>query len=405
MALTDLVVRKLKKRKKRYEVLDANGLYIRVMPSGAKSWAYRYNFERKARRMTLGAYPGISLAEAHEKHSVATQSVQRGIDPGAEAQREKAKYKAEPTVNDLLAEFWEVELEKTPSGKERRRLVEKDALPAWGKRKAGSITRRDAVLLIDKVRKRAKVTANRLQGVLARMFNFAAERGILENSPLAGMRRAKEKPRDRVLNDDEIKSLWPALDLENLTIDIYRQTKLALKMILLTGQRPGEVAGMRWDEIQNDLWIIPETRAKNGEVNRVPLLPMVLGVIERAAALSADTPFVFTSSYKPEQPMTVNAMARAVNRHREEIGIKNRFTPHDLRRTLRTKLAEIGVSDVIGEKVLGHKLQGVLAVYNRHHYDVEKRQALESWELKLKRILGIEPEETKVIPMRSNHRG
>ena len=402
MALTDLAVKKLKKRKKRYEVLDANGLYVRVMSSGAKSWVYRYNFDGKPRRMTIGAYPGISLAQARESHAMAMQDIQRGIDPGAELQREKAKYKAEPTVEDLLNEFWEMELKKTPSGKERRRLIEKDVLPTWGNRKASSITRRDAVLLIDKVRKRAKITANRVQGILVRMFNFAAERGILENSPLTGMRRTPEKSRDRVLDDSEIKLLWAAMD--NPELVIHRQTRLAMKMILLTGQRPGEVAGMRWDEIDGDWWIIPETRIKTRAGNhRVPLCPMALEIIEQAGMLSSEIPFVFSSPFKLGQALTVGSIAHSVRRNREKIGIKGHFTPHDLRRTLRTRLAEIGVSDVVAERILGHKLQGVLAVYNRHHYDIEKRQALEAWELKLKRILGLEAEESKIIPMRKTH--
>ena len=328
------------------------------------------------------------------------QDIQRGIDPGLEVQRAKKKFKAEPTFKDLLDEFWVMELKKAPSGKERYRLVQKDALPVWGKRKVSSITRRDAVLLIDKVRSRARVGANRLQSVLVRMFNFAAERGILEFSPLTGMRRTPEKSRSRVLSDEEIKALWLSLDLENTEIDIYRQTKLALKMILLTGQRPGEVAGMQWAEIDGEWWILPETRSKNRELNRVPLLPMALEIIEQARALSGETPFVFTSSYKPDQAMTVNAMAKAVNRHRGEMKITEHFTPHDLRRTLRTKLAEIGIADLVAERVLGHKLQGILAVYNRHTYDLEKRQALEAWESKLRRILGLEPEEAKVIPIR-----
>ena len=101
---------------------------------------------------------------------------------GAEQQAKKAKRKAAPTFKDLLDEYWEMELEKTPTGKERRRMVEKDALTPWKNRKVSDITRRDAVILLDRVRKRAPIGANRLQGVLVRMFNFAAERGIIEHS-------------------------------------------------------------------------------------------------------------------------------------------------------------------------------------------------------------------------------
>lgn len=402
MALTDLQVKKMVPRDQRYEVFDGkNGLCIRVNPTGTKTWVFRYHFDGVRRRMSFGAYPGISLAKAREKHSLAVQDLQRGIDPGEKARLAKAKRKAAPTFEDLLDEYWELELGKTPTGKERKRLVEKDALKPWGNKKVVDITRRDAVLLLDKVRKRAPITANRLQGVLVRMFNFASERGIIEYSPLVGMKRPKEKTRSRVLTDDDIKKLWAALDLENKNIDIYRVTKLALKMILLTGQRPGEVAGMTWAEIDEDegIWNIPAGRVKNSEAQRVPLCPMAMDVIEQAKAYSSDCDHVFRSSHKPKSPVSRRALAKAVNRHWSEMKIKEAFTPHDLRRTLRTRLAEIGVSDIVAERVLGHKLQGMMAIYNRHAYDVEKLKALQLWEQRLQEILGISKTPENVIQL------
>jgi len=397
-------------KKRRYEILDGKGLYIRVMPSGTKSWIFRYLYDGRPRRMTLGGYPGVGLAVAREKHALAMQDVQRGVDPGELAKAAKAKRKAAPDVEDLLKEYWKHELGKTSSGKERKRLVEKDVLPLWGHRKVADITRRDAVLLLDKVRSRAPVGANRLQSVLVRMFNFASERGIIEHSPLVGMRRPKEKARSRVLTDAEIKLLWAALDLENTEMDIYRVTKLALKMILLTGQRPGEVAGMAWDEIDYEsdiaaVWNIPGSRIKNKEPQRVPLCPMALAIIVQARTYSGDSDFVFRSSYKPEQPISRQALTRSVSRHWSEMGIKEAFTPHDLRRTLRTKLAELGISDIVAERVLGHKLQGMMAVYNRHAYDVEKRQALMKLEERLQEILGFEEPDRKVISLEARRAG
>lgn len=400
MRLTDLQIKNLRPRDKRYEIGDGKGLSIRVKPTGDKSWFFRYMFDRAPRMMTLGEYPGISLAKARKRHGDSMLLVQQGIDPGVKAMEAKAKRKAAPNVQNLLDEFWEIELSKTPSGKERKRLVEKDVLSTWGKRKVSTITRRDAVLVLDKVRKRAPITANRLQGVLVRMFNFASERGIIEHSPLTGMRRLHEKPRSRVLNDDEIIILWSALDLENKNIDIYRVSKLALKLILLTGQRPGEICGMAFAEIdfESSFWNIPAGRMKNSEPQRVPLCPMALEIIEQARTYSPNSGNVFRSSYKPEKPITRQALARAVSRHWSEIGMQGAFTPHDLRRTLRTKLAELGVSDIVAERVLGHKLQGMMAVYNRHGYDTEKRQALALWERRLREILGISEPISNVIP-------
>ena len=397
MGLTDLQIRKLVPGSSRFEVLDSKGLYIRVTPNDTKSWIFRYRFDGIPRRMTFGNYPGITLALARTMHGEALQALQRGADPGLKAMEAKAKLKTAPTFNDLLEEFWTLELSLQPSGADRKRLVEKDALQPWGNRKVTSITRRDAVLLLDGVRKRAPVTANRLQGLLVRMFNFASERGILEHSPLTGMRRGKEKARARVLTDDEIELLWGALDLERKDIDIYRPTKLALKMILLTGQRPGEVAGAKWEDFDGEWWTIPAAATKTREENPVPILPMIQEVIDEARIYSGSTAHVFASSHNQGRPMTPKALSNAIRRHRVEIGITEHFTPHDLRRTLRTRLAELGVSDIVAERLLGHKLSGVLGIYNRHPYAEEKRQALGLWERRLKKIIGLEVEKAKVI--------
>lgn len=405
MILTDLMIGKMKPKEERYEVLDGDGLYIRVMPTGKKSWIYRYVFDGNARRLTIGSYPTYSLAEAREKAAQAAQDVERSIDPGLKKKEEKAKRKAAPTFADLLDEFWEMELQFMPTGKERKRLVEKDVLKSWGKRKVGSITRRDAVLLLDKVRKRAPVGTNRLQGVLVRLFNFASERGMIDFSPLAGMRRTKETPKSRVLTDDEIKRLWVGLDLDNQEIDIYRITKLALKAILLTGQRPGEISSMQWNQLEDDWWTIPGETRKNRETNRVPILPMFKEVIDQAKRYSEKSKYVFMSTHlKEDMPITRHSMGVAILRHREAMGIAEPFTPHDLRRTMRTRLAQAGISDIVAERLLGHKLQGLLAVYNRHSYDVEKRQAIAAWERKLNDILGLsESKQDNVIPFRGRN--
>lgn len=402
MALSDLHIKKLVPRGDRFEVSDGKGLSIRIMPTGTKTWVFRYMIDGTARRMTIGTYPTISLSEARELHAKAMQEVERGIDPGVKQKEAKATRKAAPTVADLLEEYWAMELKATSSGKARKRMVEKDALPVWGKRKVSTITRRDAVLLVDNVRERAPIMANRLQGVLVRMFNFAAERGILEHSPLTGMKKRPEKACTRVLTNEEIKLLWQALDLDNMAMDIYRVSKLALKTILLTGQRPGEVCGMAWDEIDPDgVWNIPAKRMKNKEAQRVPLTDMALEIIEQARIYSGESRFVFRSSHKDNEGMTAHALSRAIARHWQELGFGAKWTPHDLRRTLRTRLAEIGIDDVVAERVLGHKLQGIMAVYNRHSYDTEKRQALEQWAKKLRQIVGIEePEVGMIIKMR-----
>jgi integrase len=405
--MNDLQIRRISPKEKRFEVLDHDGLCLRVMPSGAKSFIYRYLFDGRPRRMTLGVYrppqqrldyhtegtvgklPFLSLSEAREEHAKARAKLRRGIDPGEEKKAALDTRKAAPTFENFIKEFWEVELKEKKSGPETLRLLQKDILPPWGSRKVIDIKRRDIVLLLDHIRNRAPIAGNRVHGALTRLFNFAAERGVIDDSPCTRIRKAKENGRSRVLSDDEIKLLWDALDLDNKKIDVYHLTKLALKMILLTGQRPGEVCGMAWAELDGTLWNIPAERMKNKEPHRVPLCGMALKVIESARPYSANSEFVFQSSFKKGFPESVRALSKAIVRHFKEIGVTERFTPHDLRRTMRTRLAELGEPDHIAERVLGHKLQGVMAVYNRHSYDAEKRQALASWEQRLREILNL----------------
>lgn len=399
MGLTDLQVKRFGPREKLYEEGDGKGLYLRVLPSGLKTWIFRYVFEGNRRRMVLGRYPTVSLAEAREVHGKALADVERGVDPGAKALEVKRARKAAPTFADLLEEFWDRELKHCKTCAERRRLVEKDAIPAWGHRKVVDIKRRDIVVLLDGVRDRAPITANRLLGVLVRMFAFAAERGIIEDSPATRIRRPSEKPRERVLTDAEIRLFWHGLD----KLDSYPTTKLALKFILVTGQRSGEVTGLPWDEIEDDWWGLPPERMKEGRAHRVPLTPLALEILEEARQYDDGSGFVFTSASgrSSKGHITPLTLSSGLQRHLPELGIENPFTPHDLRRTVRTRLAEIGIDDVTAEKVLGHQLQGVLKIYNRHHYNQEKRAALVAWERRLCRIVGIEVKEPgKVVNLR-----
>jgi integrase len=400
MALSDLKVKKISPQNKRFEVSDGKGLSIRVMPSGTKSWVFRYLFDGIPRRMTLGNYPTMGMAEAREKHAKALQDVERGIDPGKIQQEEKAYRKSAPTFKQMVVEFSECVLHYKKAGDATLKLIEKDAIPAWKNRKLASIKRRDIVLLYDEVKARAPVTANRLIGALSRLFRFAVGRGVIDSSPCTVIEKIPEKSRSRTLSDEEIRLLWDALDIDNKQIDLFRQTKLALKMILLSGARGGEVAGMQWDEIKDDVWTIPGSRSKNGDDLEIPLMPLMLDILGRARTLSGDKDYVFGSSHH-DAPLTVRALSKAVNRHWSEMKIKTQFTPHDVRRTVRTKLAEIGVDDVVAERLMGHRLQGMMRVYNRHSYLDEKRSALLKWENRLHEIIGLNaPESGKIIQLR-----
>lgn len=386
--LTDLQLRKFKPKGGRQILWDSDGFGI-LIGKRRKTFVYRYSFNGKRKLMTLGQYPAVTLQEAHKEAAEARLKVARGIDPGAEIKDAKAARKAAPTVEEAIKELYDEELISKRSGKETLRILSYDVIPHWGSRKVADITRRDIKLLLNGVKARAPVTANRVYSALSRLFGFCVESGIIDNSPFTHVKKPiKEIPKSRVLTDLELKLLWEGLSPTNKTVDIYRGTKLALKLIILTGCRPGEIVGMRWDEINDGVLTIPAIRMKGAEVHRVPLTDMAIEVIAEARTLSGDSPFVFRSTHKGSSPLTAGSLSRAVLRHRAEMKISEPFTPHDLRRTLRTRLAELGIQDVVAERVLAHKLQGILKVYNRYDYDKEKREALSQWENRLRVIVG-----------------
>ncbi len=412
MALSDLAISNLSPKPERYEVHDGGGLYIRIMPKPkgekkrkgicVKSWVLRYMVAGKARRMTLGQYPGVSAADARQKALDAKKELQRGIDPIEQRKQQEAAKIQAPDLATFFDEYWRVELQASPSGKERRRLFDKDILPRLGGKKIAKITLRDVVLVLTDVRERAPAVANRLQGVLVRLFNFAAEHGVIDFSPLTGLKKKAEPPRKRVLTGEEIKLFWEVTDTTNGSFGAHPFAGIILRLILLTGQRPGEVMGMKWEEIHGDTWNIPGARRKGNFDQSITLGRLALETIEPCRLISGDSPFVFQSPIGTEErPFEIRSLSRSVARNLKKCGFNERWTPHDLRRTCRTGLADLGISDMVAEQVLGHKMPGIMGVYNQHSYANEKRAALKRWEWRIRRIVGItKPKAGKVIPIR-----
>lgn len=395
MKLTDMLLRNLKPKPKRYMVWADNGLGVRVSPKGRRSFVYMYRYEGKARFLTLGDYPKMSLAKAHEAHGKAMKKLEQGIDPGAEAVAERMEERQAPTVANLADEY----LERWAKPRKRswavdKRILEKDVLPQWGRRKARDISRRDVIRLLDDVAIRGGIMANRTLAVIRKMFNFAVNRDLVPTSPCIGVQApAAENRRDRVLSAEEIKAFWQGLDQTRITPAI----RLALKLILLTAQRKGEVISAQWADIKLDQgwWTIPET--KNGLPHRVPLSPPAVELLKAAKTLSGNSPWVF-SSLKKNGPIAGASVDHALRLALSSLEMEH-FTPHDLRRTAATFMTgTCGIPRLIVSKVLNHAESHITSVYDRASYDKEKMTALESWGRELKGI--IEGSETcNVIPM------
>jgi integrase len=398
MKLTDRQIKNLKPQADRYEVFEERGFGIRVAPTGRKTFIYFYRMpgESKKRRLTIGTYPTMSLAEAHRRYAEAREMVAQGVDPGSKTVSERAEERKAPTVADLANEYLEKWAKpRKRSWKEDKRILEKDILPIWGQSKAKDITRRNVIRLLDGIVDRgAGIMANRTLATIRKMFNFAVSRDIVVISPCLAVRApAPEQRRDRVLTTDEIRALWHSLEDAKMA----EGTKLALKLQLVTGQRKAEIVTATWEEIDltDKWWTIPAEKAKNKMAHRVPLSPLAMELLQAVKTLVGDSNWLFPSP-RAGKHITPEAVDHALRRPGlEALGFS--FVPHDLRRTAASHMTGMGISRLVVSKILNHVERGITAVYDRHSYDKEKRQALEAWGLKLKTI--VEDAENNVVPM------
>lgn len=387
MKFTDRYVLHLKPQADRYEVWDGSGLGVRVSPKGRRSWVMVYRFQGKPRYATLGIYPELSVAKAHEAHRKALAELEQGIDPGAKVVQERQEERHAPTVAALVAEYLEKWAKpRKRSWRQDERILNKEVLPKWGTHKAREITRREVIALLDSIAERGPIMANNTLKVIRKMFNFALDRAILEASPCVRVKAPGPlKQRERVLNDEEIKALWNGLD----TAAMAPGTRLVLKLQLATAQRKGEVVMMRWDEIDWNAatWTIPGAVAKNGKAHCVPLSPLAIDLLRQAKALAADSVWVFPGPRNNgAAPVIDTSPDHALRKALPAMGLTE-VVPHDLRRTAASHMTALGIPRLIVSKILNHVERSVTAVYDRYEYGPEKRDALEKWARKLRGLV------------------
>ncbi|MCE7028919.1 tyrosine-type recombinase/integrase [Jiella avicenniae] len=366
------------------------GLVLRVSPTGVKAWTVVYNREAdgEKRRVTLGKFPALSLEKARRKALDAVAAVSDGLDPAGD---KRARREA-MTVADLAALYVERYAKRNKkSWAEDERVLRVDVLPIIGRMKAVAVKRRDLLDIIDAKAEAGKLTqSTHTLAVVRKMFGWAVDEEYLEVSPAAGIRpRAKPVQRDRVLSADEVRRVWKALPdaaLRPVTVEVF-------KLLFLTGQRSGEVCGMRRGEVDLDkaLWTIPSERTKNGLTHVVPLSPAALAVVEQAMRRAEDEALapLFT---RTGEPLESNAIAKAAKLKLQIL--EERWTPHDIRRTVATMMGDIGILPHIVEAVLNHISgfrAGVAGIYNRAKYEPEKRRALAMWAEHLDSVVERQP--------------
>jgi len=379
------------------------GFGLRITKAGGKAFILKYSIDGRERRKTLGDWPTWSLEAARAEAQDLTRAINKGTDP-LEAKRRR---KGEPTVSELAAEWLDLHADGLKSEQGIRALIGGDLVKAIGNMKVTDVRRRDVIEAIEAKAIKTPRQAAIMLAYSRKLMDYATDRDFIPANPLAGLKpsaikvKGKRDPlksvvRGRVLDSDEIKSFWANVE----TSGLHKVTALALKLVLVTGQRPGEVAGMHESEISGRLWTIPASRrGKTDTPHTVHLTDTALQIIAdageeltrlRARRKAPASGYVFEAS--PGKAIGNAALSRAVERAHEALGAKmiepwGRWTPHDLRRTMRTALSACKVRPDIAELTIGHTKRGIVAVYDQHGFDDERRAALEAWERRLEAIV------------------
>jgi integrase len=394
---------KADRRQQDFPVSGQPGLSLRVSADGTKVWTLRYrNASSQQKRLTIGAYPSISLRDARAR---ARQTI-AAIDGGADPAREKQERREAGTFRDV-AENWfrrVCEKENSPARQyDVRLMLDKDVLPAIGDAKIDDVSRREIERLVDAVADRgAAVRANRVLTLTRTIFRWAVRREECQADPTVAVDKTGEEARDRVLSHAELRALWRALDTAPMSPGVVAMVRLAAA----TAQRIGEVAAIRRADIvlggSSPMWTVPAGIAKNRREHRVPLSELAVSLLQQAGGLAGGE-WLFPSPTS-DGAVDAHAATRAVSRMRGKgvLGIEN-FRVHDLRRTAATNMGDMGFDDFTIGLVLNHTAAGITRrVYNRAGYDAPKRAALEAWGRKLSEVVGLrEPAATNVISLAS----
>jgi integrase len=371
---------------KRIERFDsgADGLALRITDRGKKTWCISYHFPDgqgclKHHRYTIGPWPTIGVAQAREKARQVKEQVKSGIDPKAARAAAKAKMQIEgrKTFQALAENYIKRECSKLKRGHEYEAVIRRELLPAWGAILVADLRPAHLNELTDAVEDAGKPTAAyRIHEIAKRILNWAIERGEIETSPFAAMKRPVSKvSRDRALKDHEIKALWSVWNDQRYPFGPLQQ------LLILLGQRRSEVAEMRWPEVDLDKreWTIPASRSKSRREHIVPLSDAAVEILESLPRFS-DGDYVFTTT-GGRRPVSGFSKAKVRTDQMlldQDTGVEG-WRVHDLRRTCRTGMARLGVPEIVSERVLNHLPQGLEKIYNVHEYADEKRGALEKW--------------------------
>lgn len=381
--LTATEVKQAKPQAKEYLKPDGEGLFLRIKPTGAKSWLFRYAvpYTGKRTHIGFGAFPAVSLAEARRRRESARELLAQNIDPKKhrEEQEQQERRLNDNTLERAIRQWFAVKKTKvTPSyAEDIIRSLERYIVPELGKVPITEIKAPAAIAALKPVAaKGALETVKRVTQRLNEVMTYAVNTGMLDANPLAGIRHAFEAPAKKnqpTLKPAQLQELMQALH----TASIKRTTRCLIEWQLNTMVRPSEAAGARWEEIdlEGKLWHIPAERMKKKRPHTVPLSPQAIALLEVMRPLSGHREHIFPADRDP----TKHANAQTANMALKRMGFKDMLVAHGLRALASTTLNEQGFDPDVVEAALAHvDSNDVRAAYNRAEY-LERRRVMMNW--------------------------
>ncbi len=420
--LTDKSLRALKPTNKEQTVGDGGGLWVRVLPvakGGTVNFYYRFLIKNKERRYNCGSYPNTSLADARRKRNSARELIEQGIDPVEQEAETKASTEAalaaqrlEKTVDELFEDWARVYLSAhhKDGGSFARAAYQLDAMPIIGSMRARDVRLPHIIRVIDSVLERGvRRKANLVLSQLRQMFRHGLGRGIVDTDPTLGISKkqagGKETPVERNLSETEIKELNSKLNQSGL----HPRMIAALRLVLATGARVGEITKARWSDLDlcEKTWNIPAENAKNSRAHLIHLSDFALQQINilteyrsNSYLLAGSRTKADSTGAKPDVPLSEKTITKAVHDRIRSVALKGRtqstgvlmlpggeWSPHDLRRTMASRMGDLGVAPHVIERCLSHIQQGIVAVYQRQEYMVERKAAFDLWGAKLAALM------------------
>jgi integrase len=405
--LTELAIAKMRSPKTgRIERFDAllPSFGLRITASGIKTWFVMTRVHGKLKRITLGRWPTLSLAQARVQARKVIEDASQGKTPLSGRGRRQATTDGD-MVAAVLADYvarYQREKGRRSWQQVEQTLTRELTAAGWMDRPLATIARRDVIELLDRIVDRgASTMANRTLAYLRKMLSWAVQRGIIEASPADGIGApGKEHERDRVLDRAELSAIWQACDALGWPFGPL------VRLLIVTAQRRDEVAHMAWPDLdlERRLWTLPRELTKADRAHEVPLSPLAVEIIEGLPRLGNRLVFPANRT-RSTNPVSGFSKAKArldVEIARVNAGALKPWRLHDLRRTAASEMARLGHPPHVVAAVLNHApaaTHGITAIYVRHRYGDEKRQALAAWAREIERVLG--RAEAKVVALAS----